>query len=132
MRKLDVALPKEALLSGVIRSHEYKLLPDATEAQRRARLARFGLDYGKAETEAGNLSGGEKARLALALIVWQAPNLLVLDEPTNDLDLETLDLLEERLRIQFAAADALISTLNNTSSFLDRQLASLPGYTNDN
>jgi flagellar capping protein FliD len=42
-----------------------------------------------------------------------------------------MDLLEERLRIQFAAADALISTLDNTSQFLDRQLAALPGYTRD-
>lgn len=43
-----------------------------------------------------------------------------------------MDLLEERLRLQFAAADALISTLNNTSSFLDQQLATLPGYTRSN
>lgn len=61
-----------------------------------------------------------------------------LDEQVGDVEEEAadfgkrMDLLEERLRIQFAAADALISTLNNTSSFLDRQLASLPGYTNDN
>ena len=45
---------------------------------------------------------------------------------------DRMDLLEERLRIQFAAADALISTLNNTSSFLDQQLANLPGYSRDN
>lgn len=42
-----------------------------------------------------------------------------------------MDLLEDRLRLQFAAADALISTLDNTSAFLDRQLAALPGYTRD-
>ena len=42
-----------------------------------------------------------------------------------------MNVLEERLRIQFAAADALISTLNNTSSFLDQQLASLPGFSRD-
>ena len=44
---------------------------------------------------------------------------------------ERMDLLEERLRIQFAAADALISTLNNTSSFLEQQLANLPGFSRD-
>ncbi len=61
-----------------------------------------------------------------------------LDQQVDDIEAEAvafgdrMDLLEERLRIQFAAADALISTLNNTSSFLDRQLESLPGYTNNN
>ena len=45
---------------------------------------------------------------------------------------DRMDLLEERLRIQFAAADALISTLNNTSSFLEQQLANLPGYSREN
>jgi flagellar hook-associated protein 2 len=41
---------------------------------------------------------------------------------------DRMDLLEERLRFQFAAADALISELNSTSQFLDQQLAALPGY----
>lgn len=59
------------------------------------------------------------------------------DSQLADLDEEAqtfgdrMDQLEERLRFQFAAADALISTLNNTSSFLDSQLASLPGYSRD-
>ena len=61
-----------------------------------------------------------------------------LDEQVDDVNEEAtdfgerMDLLEERLRIQFAAADALISTLNNTSNFLDQQLAALPGFTRDN
>ena len=60
-----------------------------------------------------------------------------LDESIEDIEEESvtfserMDLLEERLRLQFAAADALISTLNNTSQFLDRQLATLPGYSRD-
>ena len=44
---------------------------------------------------------------------------------------ERMDLLEDRLRLQFAAADALISTLNNTGRFLDQQLSNLPGYTRE-
>ena len=53
-----------------------------------------------------------------------------IDEESVDFSAR-MDLLEDRLRLQFAAADALISTLNSTSSFLDQQLATLPGYTND-
>jgi ATP-binding cassette subfamily F protein 3 len=64
-------------------------MPDATEAQRRARLARFGLGVKNAETPAGDLSGGEKARLLFSLIGFHKPHLLVLDEPANHLDIDS-------------------------------------------
>jgi len=58
--------------------HVVKLMPDATEAQRRARLAGFGLGQKNAETPAGDLSGGEKARLLFSLIGFDKP------EPVHD------------------------------------------------
>ncbi len=69
--------------------HVVKLMPDATEAQRRARLAGFGLGQKNAETPAGDLSGGEKARLLFSLIGFDKPHMLVLDEPANHLDIDS-------------------------------------------
>ena len=69
--------------------HIQHLMPEATEAQRRARLASFGLGFEKSETRAGDLSGGEKARLLFSLIGFHNPHLLVLDEPTNNLDIDS-------------------------------------------
>ncbi|MDJ0826596.1 MAG: ABC-F family ATP-binding cassette domain-containing protein [Rhodobacter sp.] len=62
------------------------------------------------------LSGGEKARLLLARIMARESNLLVLDEPTNDLDLETLDLLQERL----ADYPGTVLLVSHDRDFLDR------------
>ncbi len=59
-----------------------------SEIELRKFLGSFGFNGDRVTTPAENFSGGEKARLALALIVWQRPNVLVLDEPTNHLDLE--------------------------------------------
>jgi ATP-binding cassette subfamily F protein 3 len=64
-------------------------LPEASEAQRRSKLAQFGLGYDKAETTVANLSGGERARLLLNLVAMSAPHLLILDEPTNHLDIDS-------------------------------------------
>ncbi|WP_342362844.1 ABC-F family ATP-binding cassette domain-containing protein [Terrarubrum flagellatum] len=70
----------------------------------------------QARTPLRNLSGGERARLMLARALAQPSNLLVLDEPTNDLDLETLDVLEELLA-DYAGTIVLIS---HDRDFLDR------------
>ena len=70
-----------------------KLMPEATEAQRRTRLGTWGFGADKADTKCGNLSGGEKARLLLALTAFHAPHLLILDEPTNHLDVDSREAL---------------------------------------
>lgn len=68
--------------------HLQRAKPAATEPQIRRFLGGFDIRGDQALVPIAPFSGGEKARLALALIVWQQPNLLLLDEPTNHLDLE--------------------------------------------
>jgi ATP-binding cassette subfamily F protein 3 len=68
--------------------HLQKIAPRANEQQLRSFLGSFAFTGEMALAAIQHFSGGEKARLALALLVWQAPNLLLLDEPTNHLDLD--------------------------------------------
>jgi ATP-binding cassette subfamily F protein 3 len=63
----------------------------------RAQLGRFGFSGPNATTEVGKLSGGERARLALALITRDAPHMLILDEPTNHLDVDVREALVQAL-----------------------------------
>lgn len=69
--------------------HLRHLGPDAREQELRDFLGTYRFSGDFAEAKVAPMSGGEKARLALALIAWKKPNLLVLDEPTNHLDMET-------------------------------------------
>jgi ABC transport system ATP-binding/permease protein len=75
----------------------------------------------QARTPIGKLSGGERGRLMLARALAQSSNLLVLDEPTNDLDIETLDLLQEMLA-DYAGTLLLVS---HDRDFLDRIVTSV-------
>lgn len=73
--------------------HMKRLAPDTREQELRDFLGTYRFSGDFAEQNVGPMSGGEKARLALALIAWKKPNLLVLDEPTNHLDMETREAL---------------------------------------
>src|SRR5690242_19593110 len=88
--------------------HLSKLAPGAREQDLRSFLGGFNFPGDMATDPIEYFSGGEKARLALALIVWQRPNLLLLDEPTNHLDLETREALAVALA-QFEGTLVLVS-----------------------
>ncbi|MBV8030552.1 MAG: ATP-binding cassette domain-containing protein [Betaproteobacteria bacterium] len=81
---------------------------DAREQDLRDYLGSFNFPGDMATSPIAHFSGGEKARLALALIVWQRPNLLLLDEPTNHLDLDTREALAVALA-QFEGTLVLVS-----------------------
>ena len=121
-------------LSGVMIDQQRKLLePNATVRQILAEggdwidvrgvrkhvmayLKDFLFDPGLVDTKVGILSGGERSRLLLAREFARTANLLVLDEPTNDLDLETLDLLQEVI----ADFDGTVLIVSHDRDFLDR------------
>jgi len=77
--------------------HMTRQMKGASPAAVRAQLGRFGFSGDKAITLVGKLSGGERARLALALITRDAPHMLILDEPTNHLDVDAREALVQAL-----------------------------------
>ncbi|HET6160452.1 MAG TPA: ABC-F family ATP-binding cassette domain-containing protein [Dongiaceae bacterium] len=85
-----------------------RVAPKLTAEKCRAHLAQFGLDVMRANTKVGSLSGGEKARLLLALMSHGAPNILLLDEPSNHLDIDSRQALVQAIN-EFAGAVVLIS-----------------------
>ncbi|HEY4374838.1 MAG TPA: ATP-binding cassette domain-containing protein [Burkholderiales bacterium] len=88
--------------------HMVKLAPTVREQELRNFLGGFNFPGEMVTSSIAPFSGGEKARLALALLAWQRPNLLLLDEPTNHLDLETREALTMALA-QFEGTLVLVS-----------------------
>ncbi len=88
--------------------HIRRLRPGETPAKLRSRLAGFGIGAEQADTVAGRLSGGQKARLSLLLATLDAPHMLILDEPTNHLDMESREALIEALTA-YSGAVILVS-----------------------
>lgn len=87
-------------------------------------LERFLFDSEKQYSIIGKLSGGEKRRLYLLKILMEAPNVLVLDEPTNDIDIQTLAVLEDYLQ----SFDGIVITVSHDRYFLDKVVHRIFAY----
>lgn len=88
--------------------HMTRAMPEAKPGAVRGQLGRFGFSGDKATIEVRKLSGGERARLALALITRDAPHLLILDEPTNHLDVDAREALVQALN-DYSGAVVIVS-----------------------
>jgi len=88
--------------------HMTQVMKGATPGAVRGQLGRFGFSGDKAMTQVGKLSGGERARLALALITRDAPHMLILDEPTNHLDVDAREALIQALNA-YSGAVVIVS-----------------------
>ena len=104
----NIARDRDEVVVGGVRKHVYSYLADFLFSPERAR------------TPVKALSGGERARLMLARLFMNPANLLVMDEPTNDLDVETLELLEEQL-LSYSGTLLLVS---HDREFLDNVVTS--------
>jgi len=91
-------IPPETRVIAAVRDRaENTLIDSGIRVPAAKLLERFQFDTEAQKSTLGDLSGGERRRLELLLTLMEAPNLLFLDEPTNDLDLDTLEVLEEYL-----------------------------------
>ena len=97
-------IPNQGTAFGLVRNAHVT----ATNQQLRAHLGRFGFPAADGDKDVASLSGGERARLALAILTLTPANLLILDEPTNHLDLDTREALESALT-EFDGTVLLIS-----------------------
>ena len=104
----NVAKDRDEVIVGGVKKHVYSYLADFLFPPERVR------------TPVKALSGGERARLMLAKLFLKPANLLVMDEPTNDLDIETLELLEEQL-LNYKGTLLLVS---HDREFLDNVVTS--------
>jgi ATP-binding cassette subfamily F protein 3 len=101
--QLDELNPHESAYA-----HLRRLMPEAPEAKVRARAGAIGFPGALADTPAGGLSGGEKARLLIGLATFSGPHLVILDEPTNHLDIDGRSALIEAIN-SYPGAVILVS-----------------------
>ncbi|MEK1924093.1 MAG: ATP-binding cassette domain-containing protein, partial [Rhizobium giardinii] len=112
--------PEETLAHYLTDGRGENLLVNGEQRHVTGYMKEFLFQPEQARTPIKNLSGGERARLILARILSRPTNLLILDEPTNDLDIETLDLLQEIV----AGFSGTVILVSHDRDFLDRTVTS--------
>jgi ATP-binding cassette subfamily F protein uup len=112
--------PEETLAHYLTDGRGDNLLVNGEQRHVTGYMKEFLFQPEQARTPIKNLSGGERARLMLARIMSRPANLLILDEPTNDLDIETLDLLQEIV----AGFPGTVILVSHDRDFLDRTVTS--------
>jgi len=110
-------IPPQTRVHAAVREHRDEvLLESGIRVSSAQLLERFQFSRDQQQSEVGDLSGGERRRLELLFCLMEAPNLLFLDEPTNDLDIDTLNILEEYLD----AWDGALVVASHDRYFLER------------
>ena len=129
-------------VSATALQHLREIAPEAQEGELRSFLGGFGFHGGRVFETVGPFSGGEKARLVLALLVYQKPNLLLLDEPSNHLDIQMRHALTVALQdynggivlishdrhLLKMACDKLLLVHNGRVGEFDGDIDSYPGW----
>ena len=108
--------PEEKVIDYIKDVAEYISMPGGVYISASQMLERFLFNSTMQYSKIGKLSGGEKRRLYLAKVLMGAPNVLILDEPTNDLDITTLQILEDYLD----SFSGIIIAVSHDRYFLDR------------
>ena len=103
-------------------AHMTRQMGNASPGAVRAQLGRFGFSGPRATQAVRDMSGGDKARLALALITRDAPHMLILDEPTNHLDVDTREALVQALAAYEGAVVLVSHDRHMTEAVADRLL----------
>ena len=119
-QKREELNPEDTLANYLTDGRGENLLVNGEQRHVTGYMKEFLFQPEQARTPIKNLSGGERARLMLARILSRPTNLLILDEPTNDLDIETLDLLQEIV----AGFPGTVILVSHDRDFLDRTVTS--------
>lgn len=125
-QKREELNPEDTLANYLTDGRGENLLVNGEQRHVTGYMKEFLFQPEQARTPIKNLSGGERARLMLARILSRPTNLLILDEPTNDLDIETLDLLQEIV----AGFNGTVILVSHDRDFLDRTVTSTIAPTN--